>query len=216
MEFLYHHQMENNKSCWDLSLNNHLSKSPLWRVIWCTLTPIGRALKTKISVHTNIFKFRCPLLFPSVYISISSLASIYLFTSLARTIFRYYWFLKFLGGKKQRSHLFRRSQVSFWRSYSLFTLLNYYTVTKQKMPTSSPTSASGPNSAPPNTNNNNNNPPPEVLAPLIPKRKAVGDYRIGKTIGEGAFSKVKLGYHKVTGEKVGWRSYHFFSTPCNI
>ncbi|RKP16367.1 kinase-like protein [Rozella allomycis CSF55] len=34
------------------------------------------------------------------------------------------------------------------------------------------------------------------------KRKIVGDYQLGRTIGEGAFSKVKLGYHIVTNEKV--------------
>ena len=37
---------------------------------------------------------------------------------------------------------------------------------------------------------------------LFSKRRMVGDYRVGKTIGQGAFSKVKLGYHKLTGEKV--------------
>ena len=30
----------------------------------------------------------------------------------------------------------------------------------------------------------------------------IGDYRIGKLIGEGAFSKVKLGVHMETGQKV--------------
>ena len=30
----------------------------------------------------------------------------------------------------------------------------------------------------------------------------IGDYRVGKLIGEGAFSKVKLGVHMETGQKV--------------
>ena len=30
----------------------------------------------------------------------------------------------------------------------------------------------------------------------------LGDYKLGKTIGEGTFGKVKLGIHKLTGEKV--------------
>ena len=34
----------------------------------------------------------------------------------------------------------------------------------------------------------------------------IGDYKIGKVIGEGAFSKVKLGVHNQTGKKVTTRS----------
>ncbi|OMJ67048.1 hypothetical protein SteCoe_35891 [Stentor coeruleus] len=34
------------------------------------------------------------------------------------------------------------------------------------------------------------------------KEKDIGDYTIGKTIGEGTFGKVKLGFHNMTGEKV--------------
>ena len=30
----------------------------------------------------------------------------------------------------------------------------------------------------------------------------LGNYRLGKTIGEGTFGKVKIGIHKITGEKV--------------
>ena len=30
----------------------------------------------------------------------------------------------------------------------------------------------------------------------------LGNYKLGKTIGEGTFGKVKLGIHKLTGEKV--------------
>lgn len=32
--------------------------------------------------------------------------------------------------------------------------------------------------------------------------KTIGNYSMGKTIGEGTFGKVKLGTHKLTGEKV--------------
>jgi 5'-AMP-activated protein kinase catalytic alpha subunit len=34
------------------------------------------------------------------------------------------------------------------------------------------------------------------------KQKAVDDYEIGKTIGEGRYGKVKMGYHLKTGMKV--------------
>ena len=34
------------------------------------------------------------------------------------------------------------------------------------------------------------------------KDRDIGDYTIGKTIGEGTFGKVKLGYHNMTNEKV--------------
>jgi len=32
----------------------------------------------------------------------------------------------------------------------------------------------------------------------------LGNYRLGKTIGEGTFGKVKIGIHKMTGEKVNY------------
>jgi serine/threonine protein kinase len=35
-----------------------------------------------------------------------------------------------------------------------------------------------------------------------PKRQIVGQYMLGKTIGEGTFGKVKLAVHIPTGEKV--------------
>lgn len=35
-----------------------------------------------------------------------------------------------------------------------------------------------------------------------PRRQIVGQYMIGKTIGEGTFGKVKLAVHIPTGEKV--------------
>jgi serine/threonine protein kinase len=37
---------------------------------------------------------------------------------------------------------------------------------------------------------------------VMKKEKDIGDYTIGKTIGEGTFGKVKLGFHNMTGEKV--------------
>jgi hypothetical protein len=37
---------------------------------------------------------------------------------------------------------------------------------------------------------------------VLAKRKLLGEYRIGRTIGEGAFSKVKVATHKLTNEKV--------------
>ena len=36
----------------------------------------------------------------------------------------------------------------------------------------------------------------------VSKERDIGDYSMGKTIGEGTFGKVKLGYHKMTGENV--------------
>ena len=34
------------------------------------------------------------------------------------------------------------------------------------------------------------------------KKKCIGDFSLGKTIGEGNFGKVKIGMHSITGEKV--------------
>lgn len=36
----------------------------------------------------------------------------------------------------------------------------------------------------------------------IGRVKVIGNYRIGETIGQGTFGKVKLGIHLVTSEKV--------------
>ena len=35
------------------------------------------------------------------------------------------------------------------------------------------------------------------------KCKRIGNYLLGKTIGEGSFARVKQGFHVLTGEKVG-------------
>lgn len=40
------------------------------------------------------------------------------------------------------------------------------------------------------------------MSRISAKEKDIGDYTIGKTIGEGTFGKVKLGVHNMTGEKV--------------
>ena len=37
---------------------------------------------------------------------------------------------------------------------------------------------------------------------LKPHERKIGQYILGKTIGEGTFGKVKLGQHTLTGEKV--------------
>ena len=46
------------------------------------------------------------------------------------------------------------------------------------------------------TNSNNNN---EINGE---KKKKVGNYIISKTIGEGSFAKVRLGYHLITQQMV--------------
>ncbi|KAI8799600.1 kinase-like domain-containing protein, partial [Cladochytrium replicatum] len=37
---------------------------------------------------------------------------------------------------------------------------------------------------------------------MLEKKRVLGDYNIGKTIGQGAFSKVKIGFHIETNQKV--------------
>lgn len=37
---------------------------------------------------------------------------------------------------------------------------------------------------------------------MLAKKRLLGEYKIGRTIGEGAFSKVRLAAHRETGEKV--------------
>ncbi|CAO3610669.1 unnamed protein product [Cunninghamella echinulata] len=41
-----------------------------------------------------------------------------------------------------------------------------------------------------------------ILSPGNRRRKEVGDYWLGKTLGKGSSGRVKLGVHKVTGQKV--------------
>ncbi|ORY97961.1 kinase-like domain-containing protein [Syncephalastrum racemosum] len=44
--------------------------------------------------------------------------------------------------------------------------------------------------------------PPPIPLPPARKRREIGDYYIGKTIGRGASGRVKLGIHRTTGEHV--------------
>ena len=41
------------------------------------------------------------------------------------------------------------------------------------------------------------------------KEKTIGQYVLGKSIGEGTFGKVKLGTHILTSEKVTFMQSHF-------
>ncbi|ORX51587.1 Pkinase-domain-containing protein, partial [Hesseltinella vesiculosa] len=41
-----------------------------------------------------------------------------------------------------------------------------------------------------------------ILSPGNRRRKEIGDYWLGRTLGKGSSGRVKLGVHKVTGEKV--------------
>ena len=43
---------------------------------------------------------------------------------------------------------------------------------------------------------------PSELLEKYPHTKRVGNYLLGKTLGEGSFAKVREGLHTVTGEKV--------------
>ncbi len=43
---------------------------------------------------------------------------------------------------------------------------------------------------------------PRELLKSFPHTKKVGNYLLGKTLGEGSFAKVKEGLHILTGEKV--------------
>ena len=48
------------------------------------------------------------------------------------------------------------------------------------------------------------------------QKPQVGDYLLGKTIGEGTFGKVKLGTHIPTGEKVRLKTFDYnFLLGCN-
>jgi len=43
---------------------------------------------------------------------------------------------------------------------------------------------------------------PDELLKSFPHTKRVGNYLLGRTIGEGSFAKVKEGLHVITGEQV--------------
>jgi len=47
---------------------------------------------------------------------------------------------------------------------------------------------------------------PDELLKSFPHTKRVGNYLLGRTIGEGSFAKVKEGLHVVTGEQVSCNS----------
>ncbi|KAL0077032.1 kinase-like domain-containing protein [Phycomyces blakesleeanus] len=44
--------------------------------------------------------------------------------------------------------------------------------------------------------------PPIAMSPGNRRRKDIGDYWLGKTLGRGSSGRVKIGIHKITGEKV--------------
>lgn len=47
----------------------------------------------------------------------------------------------------------------------------------------------------------------ESLSKLRDNKNVIGQFILGKTIGEGTFGKVKIGTHIVTGEKVSTRKF---------
>jgi hypothetical protein len=44
--------------------------------------------------------------------------------------------------------------------------------------------------------------PSSSINPFNSKQETVGQFILGKTLGQGTFGKVKLGIHSITGEKV--------------
>ncbi|CAO3596498.1 unnamed protein product [Absidia cylindrospora] len=55
-----------------------------------------------------------------------------------------------------------------------------------------------------------------ILSPGNRKRKEIGEYWLGKTLGKGSSGRVKLGVHKVTGQKVAVKiisKSHLHSNP---
>ncbi len=50
---------------------------------------------------------------------------------------------------------------------------------------------------------------------LKPGEKKIGNYILGKSIGEGTFGKVKLGVHVPTGEKVFLTFIMLSSVDCS-
>jgi serine/threonine protein kinase len=55
-----------------------------------------------------------------------------------------------------------------------------------------------------------NNPvsPSDIASGSKGKEKTIGQYILGKSIGEGTFGKVKLGTHILTSEKVTFMQSH--------
>jgi len=51
---------------------------------------------------------------------------------------------------------------------------------------------------------------PDEVLDSFPHTKRVGNYLLGRTIGEGSFAKVKEGLHVVTGEQVNLLLPSFF------
>jgi len=47
----------------------------------------------------------------------------------------------------------------------------------------------------------------ESMSKLRDNKNVIGQFILGKTIGEGTFGKVKIGTHIVTGEKVSTRKF---------
>lgn len=45
---------------------------------------------------------------------------------------------------------------------------------------------------------------------LVNKKKKIGDYLLGRTLGEGAFAKVKSALHLPSGEKVLYLTYNLY------
>ena len=56
---------------------------------------------------------------------------------------------------------------------------------------------------------------PDELLKSFPHTKRVGNYLLGRTIGEGSFAKVKEALHVVTGEQVSCNSQARFLTLRN-
>jgi hypothetical protein len=42
----------------------------------------------------------------------------------------------------------------------------------------------------------------DLMSKLKDKQNMIGQFLLGKTVGEGTFGKVKIGTHIITGEKV--------------
>ena len=51
---------------------------------------------------------------------------------------------------------------------------------------------------------------PRTLIKTYPHTKRVGNYLLGRTLGEGSFAKVKEGLHILTGEKVESLFFYYY------